>query len=149
MTTIILACTQCQGKCCSCVAVFTAIFIQSAAVRLSRPVPLGQSSYILWSVSGAMALMSKALSLQWYGKSRGHALQLLGHSPWRLPEPNLRHSGSSCRHPAWGDHTIGPLCLTYWQIVWVKTRHHSTLRHLNWQGDGRRCSQPLTEAREL
>ena len=60
--------TQCQAKGCCCVVVFKAIFIQSAAV-FSRPVPLGQSLYILWSVSGAMALMSKALLLQWYGKS--------------------------------------------------------------------------------
>ena len=66
---IILAGTQCQGKGYSCVAVFKVNFVQSAAVSPSRPVPLGQSSYILWSVSGAMALMSKALLLQWYGKS--------------------------------------------------------------------------------
>ena len=127
-------------------AVFKVIFVQSAAVSPSRPVPLGQSSYIFRSVSGAMALILKGLSLQWYGKSRGHALQLLGHSPWRLPEPNLCHSASSCRHPALGDHTIGPLCLTFWQILLNKTRHHSTLRHLDWRGSGRRCSQPLTKA---
>ena len=98
-------------------AVFKAIFTQSAAVRPSRPVPLGQSWYIFRSVSGAMALMSKASSLQWYGKLRGHALQLLGHSPWRLPEPNLRHSASSCRHPAWGSHTIINDSINDWASV--------------------------------